>query len=200
MNDSANLLFFHPNDWLTIILRLGAAFLVGGAVGLNRQQPGRPAGLRTYMIVSVGSAMFVMLPLQAGIDINSTNALSRAVQGIATGVGFIGAGIILQQSSQTRKPQVKGLTSAAALWLTAGLGTAAGCGLWPTSLVGTLITLLILSGVKKIKRSPMYRLRINTKQTHKSSDVHKDEPDTNSLAEREEFSLNQIRYPTDNPS
>lgn len=169
MNDGANLLFFSADDWLTITFRLGAALLVGGAIGLDREQPGRPAGLRTHMIVSVGAAMFVMLPLQAGVDINSTNALSRAVQGIATGVGFIGAGIILQQSRQNLKPQVKGLTSAATLWLTAGLGTAAGCGLWRTSLVGTLITLLILSGFKQLKRSPAYRLRVHNKQIPKKS-------------------------------
>lgn len=155
-----NSLFFSPDDMLTIALRLGMALFVGGVIGLNRQQPGRPAGLRTYMAVSVGSALFVMLPLQAGIDINSTNALSRTVQGVATGVGFIGAGLILQQSTRQLKPEVKGLTSAAALWLTAGLGTAAGCGLWYTSLLGTLMTLIILSGVKRIKEAPLYQVHI----------------------------------------
>lgn len=173
MPNGENLLFFSPDDWLTITLRLGASLLAGGAIGLNRQQPGRPAGLRTYMTVSVGAAMFVMLPLQAGIDINSTNALSRAVQGVATGVGFIGAGLILQQSRQNLKPQVKGLTSAAALWLTAGLGTAAGCGLWRTSLVGTLMALVILSGAKKLKRAPIYRTHIYRKRTSKNKPISK---------------------------
>lgn len=169
MTQDTNLLFFHADDWLTLMFRLGVAVLIGGAIGWNRQQPNRPAGVRTYMIVSVGAAMFVMLPLQAGIDINATNALSRTVQGIATGVGFIGAGIILQQPKDNRKPQVKGLTSAAALWLTAGLGTAAGCGLWRTSLLGTLTTLLILSGVKKLKHTPIYRLRVYPKDADKKS-------------------------------
>lgn len=181
MNDGANLLFFSPDDWLTIAFRLGASLLAGGAIGLNRQQSGRPAGLRTYMTVSVGAAMFVMLPLQAGIDINATNALSRTVQGIATGVGFIGAGLILQQSRQNLKPQVKGLTSAAALWLTAGLGTAAGCGLWRTSLIGTLMALVILSGVKELKRVPIYQLYIYRKQTRKNVKlVHNNEPGSKS--------------------
>ncbi|AFY61309.1 MgtC/SapB family protein [Synechococcus sp. PCC 6312] len=164
-----NTLFFSPDDIFTISLRLGMAFFVGGAIGLNRQQPGRPAGLRTYMAVSVGSALFVMLPLQAGIDLNSTNALSRTVQGVATGVGFIGAGLILQQSSHGVKPEVKGLTSAAALWLTAGLGTAAGCGLWITSLIGTLMTLVILSGVKRIKQAPLYQVHIYGKGKKKKT-------------------------------
>lgn len=164
-----NTIFFNPDDWLTITFRLAVALLAGGAIGLNRQQSGRPAGLRTYMTVSVGAAMFVMLPLQAGIDINATNALSRTVQGIATGVGFIGAGIIFQQSRQNLKPQVKGLTSAAALWLTAGLGTAAGCGLWRTSFIGTVTTLLILSGVKKMKRISINKLPVSNQKTLKRS-------------------------------
>jgi putative Mg2+ transporter-C (MgtC) family protein len=174
MGDSTSLLFFSPDDWLTITFRLGTSFLVGGAIGLNRQRPSRPAGLRTYMTVSVGSAMFVMLPLQAAIDINATNALSRTVQGVATGVGFIGAGLILQQSRQNLKPQVKGLTSAAALWLTAGLGTAAGCGLWRTSLVGTLMALAILSGVKELKRTPIYQSHIYRKRTSKNVKLLRD--------------------------
>ncbi|HEY9850764.1 MAG TPA: MgtC/SapB family protein [Leptolyngbyaceae cyanobacterium] len=186
MNKDASFLFFHPDDWLTITFRLAMALLIGGVIGLNRQQPGRPAGLRTYTIVSVGAAMFVMLPLQAGIDINATNALSRTIQGIATGVGFIGAGIILQQSTHNLKPQVKGLTSAAALWLTAGLGTAAGCGLWRTSLIGTLITLLILSGFKKFKRSPIYRLRGYSKQSRKKGNlVYRKEPSSNSVTDEQ---------------
>lgn len=163
MPQDAELLFFASSDWTTILLRLGIAVLAGGVVGLNRDRSRRPAGLRTYMTVSVGSALFVMLPLQAGLDFNATNALSRTVQGVTTGVGFIDAGIIFQQnrqSLQSQEPQVKGLTSAAALWLTAALGTAAGCGLWRTALVGTLFTLLILSGVKRVKRVPVYRLNI----------------------------------------
>jgi Uncharacterized membrane protein len=157
---NSNPMFFQSDDWLTIIFRLGIALLIGGLIGLDREQPSRPAGLRTYMIVSLGAAIFVMIPLQAGFDLNSTNALSRTIQGIATGVGFIGAGIIFQQSKPNLKPKVKGLTSAAALWLTAGLGTATGCGLWQMSLIGTLMTLLILRGFKKVKGTSIYRLRV----------------------------------------
>lgn len=160
MSVNSNPMFFQSNDWLTIIFRLGIALLIGGIIGLDREQPSRPAGLRTYMIVSLGAAIFVMIPLQAGLDLNSTNALSRTIQGIATGVGFIGAGIIFQQSKPNLKPKVKGLTSAAALWLTAGLGTATGCGLWQMSLIGTLMTLLILRGFKKVKGTSIYRLRV----------------------------------------
>jgi putative Mg2+ transporter-C (MgtC) family protein len=91
-----------------------------------------------------------MIPLQAEENntFASTNALSRTIQGVSAGVGFLGACTILQQVQQkTTKPQVKGLTSAASIWLAAGLGTAAGCGLWKMSLIGTLLALIILSTV-----------------------------------------------------
>lgn len=152
-------MFFSPNDWQSIIFRLVLAVSVGGAIGLNRQRSGRPAGLRTFMIVSLGAALFVMIPLQAESDVGyaSSNALSRTIQGVASGVGFLGAGIILQQSHrELNKIEVKGLTTAAAMWLAAGLGAAAGCGLWRMVLVGMLLTLITLSGVKKLKKKNLY--------------------------------------------
>jgi putative Mg2+ transporter-C (MgtC) family protein len=152
-------MFFEPDDWQVITFRLCIALLVGGVIGFNREQSGRPAGLRTYMIVSLGAAAFVMIPLQVDIDSNfsSSNALSRTIQGVATGVGFLGAGMILQRSSQQlQRLEVKGLTSAATIWLTAGLATAAGCGLWRMSLIGTILTLLVLSGLKRVKQSPFF--------------------------------------------
>jgi len=157
-------LFFSPDDWGEIFFRIGLAVLAGGAVGINRDRVKRPAGLRTYMTVSVGSAFFVMLILQAGVDFNATNALSRTVQGITTGVGFIGAGLIFQQQSEHSSAPIKGLTSAAALWLTASLGTAAGCGLWQMTLVGTVMTLVILSGFKRVKDAPVYKNVVRRKR------------------------------------
>ncbi|PSF38341.1 hypothetical protein C7H19_04935 [Aphanothece hegewaldii CCALA 016] len=154
-------MFFSPDDWPSIIFRLVLAVLVGSAIGLNRQRSGRPAGLRTFMVVSLGAALFVMIPLQAESDVGyaSSNALSRTIQGVASGVGFLGAGIILQQSHRDlNKIEVKGLTSAAAIWLAAGLGAAAGCGLWRMVLVGLLLALMTLSGVKKLKKKKLSRL------------------------------------------
>ncbi|WP_333338847.1 MgtC/SapB family protein [Microcoleus sp. BROC3] len=159
-------IFFSPNDWQTVTFRLTAALLVGFAIGMNRQQPGRPAGLRTFMIVSLGAAIFVMIPLQMDGDstFSSSNALSRTIQGVATGVGFLGGGIILQQTQYpVGKAEVKGLTSAATIWLAAGLGAAAGCGLWVMSLIGTLFALLVLSGVKRLKKSALIRAYATSK-------------------------------------
>ena len=109
------------------------------------------------MLVSLGAAIFVMIPLLTS-DADSSDALSRAVQGVATGVGFLGAGEILQQPSQTSsKPRIKGLTSAATIWLTAALGIVAGCGFWQLILVATLITLFVLSIVKQLERVVFHR-------------------------------------------
>lgn len=137
-------------DWVSLLFRLGLAALVGGAVGWNRQMTGKAAGLRTHMLVSLGAALFVVIPIAAG-STSSNDALSRAIQGVATGVGFLGAGEIIQLSRTTNKPQVRGLTSAASIWVTAALGMVSACGLWQASLIGTLMALLILDGAKRIE-------------------------------------------------
>ena len=150
------MVFFSSNDWISLVFRLFLSLLSGFVIGINRQRSGKPAGLRTFMIVSLGSALFVMIPLQAESDAGyaSSNALSRTIQGVASGVGFLGAGIILQQSHrELNKIEVKGLTSAATIWLAAGLGVAAGCGLWRMVLLGLVCALGTLSGVKRIKQT-----------------------------------------------
>jgi putative Mg2+ transporter-C (MgtC) family protein len=152
---SPNFVFVSSDDWLELTIRLTLALLVGGVIGWNRQAAGKPAGLRTHMLVSLGSALFVLIPLIAS---TSTDTISRAIQGVATGVGFLGAGEILHQSSdKSGKSHVKGLTSAATIWLTAALGIVAGCGFWQLSLLSTLMTLFILSGAKKIERIVFHR-------------------------------------------
>lgn len=111
------------------------------------------------MVVSLGAALFVMIPLQVDRDSNlgsgdAYNAVARITQGVVTGLGFLGGGVIIRQSRQEPgKAEVKGLTTAASIWLAGALGSAAGCGLWQMSLIGTLMTLVVLSGVKKLKKS-----------------------------------------------
>jgi putative Mg2+ transporter-C (MgtC) family protein len=149
-------MFLASNDWLHLGFRLVLAMLVGCLIGLNRERGGRPAGMRTFMLVSMGAALFVMIPLQAEGDspFAATNALSRTIQGVTTGVGFLGAGLILQQSpQQSEVPKVRGLTSAASVWIASALGAAIGCGFWQMGILGALLTLLTLSGVKRVKRS-----------------------------------------------
>lgn len=156
-----NHMFLTPNDWLHMAIRLSLALLAGGAIGWNREQGGRPAGMRTFMLVSMGAAFFVMIPLQAEGDSSfaTTNALSRTIQGVATGVGFLGAGLILQQSARkSGVVKVRGLTTAAAIWAAAGLGAAIGCGLWQMGLLGTIFILLTLGGMKQVKEKISVRI------------------------------------------
>ncbi len=146
----------HADDWFHIGIRLVLAMVVGCIIGLNRQQGGRPAGMRTFMLVSMGAALFVMIPLQAEGDSSfaATNALSRTIQGVTTGVGFLGAGLILQQSpKKSAVPKVRGLTTAACIWTAAGLGAAIGCGLWQMGILGAVLTLITLSGMKQVKQT-----------------------------------------------
>ncbi len=138
------------DDWQGMGARLILALLLGGFIGWNRQKHRRSAGLRTHMLVSLGAAVFVMLPLQmkgtVGLD-----GLGRTIQGVATGVGFLGAGEIIQVK-RGEKPSVTGLTSAASLWVTAALGMVAGCGLWVLGVMATGLTLLTLGGMKWLEK------------------------------------------------
>jgi putative Mg2+ transporter-C (MgtC) family protein len=133
------------SEWLDPALRLGAAALAGGAIGWERQAQGRPAGLRTHMLVSVGAAIVVLI--FGGV---SSDATSHVVQGVATGVGFLCAGDILHQVRDGRE-HVKGLTSAAALWVTSALGMAAATGRWALTTVGTVFTLLTLTLMRRLE-------------------------------------------------
>ena len=103
-------------------VRLLVAAVLGGILGWERHRAGKAAGLRTYMLVALGSAAFVAVPEQAGV---STADVSRILQGLIAGVGFLGAGCILRQQADGH---VQGLTTAAGIWLTAAVGMAAGLG------------------------------------------------------------------------
>lgn len=105
------------------------------------------------MLVSFGSALFTLVPLQAGVIGTSSDPLSRVIQGIAAGVGFLGAGEILRESSQeSRRPEVRGLTSAAAIWVSAALGIIAGCGLWQLGLIGAVFSFMVLNVFKRLEK------------------------------------------------
>ena len=122
-------------------------------IGLERQISRKPAGLRTHILVSFGSAVFTLIIMQTGGLKASPDALSRVIQGIATGVGFIGAGEIVRQSSQEpQQLEIHGLTSATAIWVSAALGIAAGCGLWQLGLIGAFLVFLVLNVFKRLEK------------------------------------------------
>jgi len=128
----------HALPHLEILLRLFTAFVCGAAIGLNREFHRKPAGFRTFGLIAIGSALVVIVmehEFGAGPD-----AVSRVIQGVLTGVGFLGAGVIFRRAPS----KVAGLTTAAAVWLTAGLGMAAGAGQYFVALTAAGMGLLLL--------------------------------------------------------
>lgn len=120
------------------VIRVIAAILLGGFLGIERERAGKAAGFRTHMLVCLGTAVVVLACTEAKM---SVEGLSRVVQGIVTGIGFIGAGSILKLSEQR---EIKGLTTAAGLWMTAVIGITVGLGALGLAVIGTLLTLLVL--------------------------------------------------------
>jgi putative Mg2+ transporter-C (MgtC) family protein len=133
-------------EFTRLILRLAVAAALGGLLGWERERSGKSAGARTHMLVAMGAALFVLIPQQ----MNMADAdLTRVIQGIITGVGFLGAGTILKSTSEQT---VKGLTTAAGLWLTAAIGMTAGLGRGASAVLSTVLALIILHLVPKIWR------------------------------------------------
>ena len=122
-----------------VLIRTVTAVLLGGIVGVQREKVGKPAGLRTHMLVSLGTAVVVLACSGVGMDMDG---LSRVIQGIVTGIGFVGAGTILKLNEQR---EIKGLTTAAGLWMTAAIGVACGLGGIGLAVIGTIVALLILA-------------------------------------------------------
>jgi putative Mg2+ transporter-C (MgtC) family protein len=126
--------------------RLITAALLGGLIGAEREAVGKAAGLRTHMLVALGSALFVVAPDVGGLG---EGDLGRIIQGVAAGIGFIGAGTILKRAE---REEIKGLTTAASIWLTAAIGIAAGVGpLW-VPVVSAASAWVILYALGKLER------------------------------------------------
>lgn len=136
-----------PVNDLEFILRILGALIIGIIIGGEREAKEKPAGLRTNTLVSLGSALFVLLPIELGMAIKTPDTLARILSGIISGVGFIGAGTILRDKTE----RVRGLTSASAIWVSASLGIAVGCGLWLFAFIGTIAVWSVLRLFKKIE-------------------------------------------------
>jgi putative Mg2+ transporter-C (MgtC) family protein len=128
-----------------VLIRLAAATLLGAVVGIQRERAGKPAGLRTHMLVTLGTAVFVLACSGVGM---SSDGLSRVIQGVVTGIGFIGAGSILKLNEER---DVQGLTTAAGVWMTAAVGVAVGLGSLGVALLSTVFTLVILSFASRLE-------------------------------------------------
>lgn len=141
-----------PLNWGEMTTRLAIALLVGAMVGLERESREKTAGLRTHMLLSFVAALLVLIPIQAGIFQLNPAGLSWIISSIIAGIGFMGAGVIVHGSrADSEEPGVEGVTSAAAIWVTAALAIAAGCGLWKLALIGAGFSLLILHLFKQVE-------------------------------------------------
>ena len=133
-------------EFSRIIIRLGAAMIVGAIAGINRELGGKAAGLRTHMLVSMGAAMFVLGAELTGLP---PAQLTSVIQGVAAGIGFVGGGAILKFAEAN---EIRGLTTAASIWMTAAIGIAAGLGRVGLAFVASLLTLLVLSIIARFER------------------------------------------------
>ena len=127
-----------------ILTRLLLAALLGGVLGYEREHKGKAAGIRTHMLVAMGSALFVLVPQLGGMG---GDDLSRITQGIVTGIGFLGAGAIIKHRSEE---DVQGLTTAAGIWMTAAIGVACGLGRESTAALSALLALLVLAVLPRL--------------------------------------------------
>lgn len=130
-----------------IVIRLVFSAILGGVIGIQREQTGKPAGLRTHMLVTLGATVLVLAPLELGLSIPE---VTRVIQGVATGIGFIGAGAILKVSTER---EVRGLTTAAGIWMTAAAGVAVGLGQLGLAALSILLTWIILALVGRAERN-----------------------------------------------
>jgi putative Mg2+ transporter-C (MgtC) family protein len=146
-----------------VTLRLLAALFIGTAIGLQRELTHKPAGLRTHMLVGLGTALFIVSAAEAGMHLDS---LSRIVQGLATGIGFLGGGAILKLTSER---EIHGLTTAAGIWMTAAASAAAGLGQIGVALIGTLFGLLVLVVFRKLEKD-LDQLAKKDTEVHPHSD------------------------------
>jgi putative Mg2+ transporter-C (MgtC) family protein len=127
------------------IIRIIAATVFGAIVGFERERAGKPAGLRTHTLVCLGTAIFVLACGSVGM---SSDGLSRVIQGIVTGIGFIGAGSILKLSEER---DIRGLTTAAGIWMTAAIGVGVGLGSLGVAGLSTLLAVIILAVVGAVE-------------------------------------------------
>ena len=137
------------------IIRLFAASIAGGALGIERESSNKSAGLRTNMIVSVGAAIYVMISAVL-LEGSTTGDPSRVMGQIVTGIGFLGAGVILHQGSS-----VKGLTTAATIWCSAALGCLAGFGMY-WELAASTVLIIIINTV--LRKADFWFVKKNTKK------------------------------------
>jgi putative Mg2+ transporter-C (MgtC) family protein len=143
-----NTVFTGLGDWDHIgrtVIRLVVAAFMGALIGIEREEHNKAAGLKTHILVCLGSALFMLVAMEAGIGIDH---LSRVIQGLVVGIGFVGGGVILKREQQK---EVIGITTAATIWVTAAIGMAVGMGVIVPAIVGVALAWLVLFVIRKIE-------------------------------------------------
>jgi putative Mg2+ transporter-C (MgtC) family protein len=159
-------------DWSEILLRLGIATLAGGLIGLNRDLHGKPVGLKTLGLVGLATATVVVLAAPSANASSISDPASRIIQGILTGIGFLGAGVIVRAEHRFR---VRGLTSAACTWFAACVGIACGVGQWRVILIALVIAFALLIGGRRVEHQLHRALGGNDEHLPKSPASASDE-------------------------
>jgi putative Mg2+ transporter-C (MgtC) family protein len=134
-----------------VVIRMVCAILIGGVIGIDRDLHGKPTGMKTLGLVSLGACLTTMAALGfANLSGPSSNEVSRAIQGIVTGIGFLGAGVIVQNPAQHR---IRGLTTAASIWVTASVGIVCGLGVWSVALIAMVLLIALLLIGRKVEKA-----------------------------------------------
>ena len=151
----------HADQVVRVALRMAVALIIGTVIGLQRELSHKPAGLRTHLLVSLGTALLVV----AAVNANMQSAdVSRVIQGLITGIGFLGGGTILKL---TQEHEIRGLTTAAGIWLTAAASVAAGLGEFVAAFIGVFFALIVLTAIGRLGE------RAADREDRKSTDRHR---------------------------
>jgi len=181
-------------DWLNIFTHLLVATMAGGVIGLERRYHGRPAGFRTHTLVCVASSLLMLVTMYqdkwfAGAPLNTVRVdPTRMAQGVMTGIGFLGAGVIMRE-----RLAVRGLTTAASIWITAAIGILAGVGLYGAVIISTVITVGVLTVFRTIEtRMPSQIFAHHTIVFDRGNPMS--ETEIRDLLSRNGFSVANISY------
>jgi len=181
-------------EYLTILMHLGLSVLAGGLIGLERTYHGRPAGFRTHTLVCTASTLLMLLTvyqwqLLKGAPLETVRVdPTRMAQGIMTGIGFLGAGVIMKEGLT-----VRGLTTAASIWITAAIGVLIGIGFYFPAVVATLVTLGTLSLFRWIEAimPTLYYARLNVRFKRQETPA---ESELRDLISQQDFSVANLSY------
>lgn len=155
---------------LEVFMRMAVAVVLGCVIGVDRNLRGKPTGIKTLGLVALGAALVTMASTGFSVaSIGADDRSARAIQGLVTGIGFLGAGVIIQ--SQTEK-RIRGLTTAASIWVTAALGIVCGIGAWSVAVIATIIVMLLFTVGRLVERTLHSRWLSKPEKEREALELH----------------------------